>query len=198
MEPAAVVSDHPPNYHGNLSMTDSPDTLSVCSDTFTDELEITISSPGIGEMGDNNDDDGLLSKGRKLKKQWSGDISFEGMLMSAAAAAKKFTAERQMGIGKLIRSQSADNAGNVKSVQTKDGIESFADQHHENVQGRVNSDTDGGQYNEGIDIQETIQEEESPLLGKKILEQSPCHSDDSESRQSGNEGVAAEEEAAEK
>jgi len=198
MEPAAVVSDHPPNYHGNLSMTDSPDTLSVCSDTFTDELEITISSPGIGEMGDNNDDEGLLSKGRKLKKQWSGDISFEGMLMSAAAAAKKFTAERQMGIGKLIRSQSADNAGTVKSVQTKDGIESFADQHHENVQGRVNSDTDGGQYTDGIDIQETIQEEESPLLGKKILEQSPCHSDDSESRQSGNEGVTAEEEAAEK
>ena len=106
MEPATEASDNPPSYHGNISMTDSPDTLSMCSDAFTDELDISASSPGVRDVGDHHGDEDVA---KELKKQWSGDISFEGMLMSAAAAAKKFTAERQMGMNKLKRSQSVDS-----------------------------------------------------------------------------------------
>lgn len=199
MEPATEVSDNPPNYHGNTSLADSPDTLSVCSDVFTDDLELNASGRNL-ETGDDNDnlstthsDDGFVSKGglhiKKVKKQWSADISFEGMLMSAAAAAKKFKTERQKGNNKLKRSQSVDSPGG--------GAEITTDPHHEvgDSLSKVASGGDTGQHVEG---QETIQEEESPLLQKKVLEQSPCHSDDSESRQSGNEGGAAEEEASDK
>ena len=205
MEPATEVSDNPPSYHGNISMTDSPDTLSVCSDAFSDDLEITVSSPGT--FGDDNDDEGLANKAglsKKLKKQWGGDISFEGMLMSAAAVAKKFTAERQKGMNKLKRSQSAGSPGSVTSTQGKEkdfGGENNADQHQENAGSlsRASSVADAGQHTEGVDIRETVQEEEDALLRRKIsFEQSPCHSDDSESRQSGNEGGAVEEEASEK
>lgn len=207
MEPATEASDKPPSYHGNTSLTDSPDTLSICSDAFTDDLESNTPSPGgrtleTGEDHDNlatiNSDDG--DKGglhKKLKKQWSADISFEGMLMSAAAAAKKFKAERQKGINILKRTQSADSPGRQLNSP---GADSPTDPHHKvgDSQGKVATDTDTDQQMEQLDIQETIQEEESPLLQKKILEQSPCHSDDSESRQSGNEGGAVEEEASDK
>ena len=49
-----------------------------------------------------------------------------------------------------------------------------------------------------MSLQEVVREEESPRLQKKSLDQSPCHSDDSESRQSGNEGAVVEEEVFEK
>ena len=192
MEPATEASDNPPSYHGNLSMTDSPDTLSMCSDAFTDELDISASSSGVRDTGDHQNDESLP---KKLKKQWSGDISFEGMLMSAAAAAKKFTAERQKGMKKLKRSQSAD------SPRTGRSDDSTADQHQEIIgsQSRSSFDVEAGQPAEVVDaVQEAILEEQSPVLGKKTLEHSPCHSDDSESRQSGNEGGTVEEEASEK
>lgn len=194
MEPATEASDNPPSYHGNLSMTDSPDTLSMCSDAFTDELDISASSSGVRDMGDHQNDESVP---KKLKKQWSGDISFESMLMSAAAAAKKFTAERQKRMNKLKRSQSAG------SPRTGRSADSTADQHQENLgsQSRTSSDTEVlvGQPAEGVDaVQEAILEEQSPVLEKKTLEHSPCHSDDSESRQSGNEGGTVEEEASEK
>ncbi|KAJ7369971.1 Hermansky-Pudlak syndrome 5 [Desmophyllum pertusum] len=199
MEPATEVSDNPPNYHGNTSLADSPDTLSVCSDVFTDDLELNASGRNL-ETGDDNDnlstthsDDGFVSKGglhiKKVKKQWSADISFEGMLMSAAAAAKKFKTERQKGNNKLKRSQSVDSPGG--------GVEITTDPHHE-VGDSLSKVTAGGDTGQHVEGQETIQEEESPLLQKKVLEQSPCHSDDSESRQSGNEGGVAEEEASDK
>ena len=197
MEPATEASDNPPSYHGNISMTDSPDTLSMCSDAFTDELDISASSPGVRDVGDHHGDEDVA---KELKKQWSGDISFEGMLMSAAAAAKKFTAERQMGMNKLKRSQSVDSPRTGGTLPAKDGAESTADQHQENVgsQSRTSSDGEVGQPAEGVDVQEAILAEQSPLLGKKSLDQSPCHSDDSESRQSGNEGGTVQEEASEK
>ena len=193
MEPPTEMSDNPPNYIGSIGMSDSPDTLSVCSDAFTDDLDITASSPDTREVDDN--DQGGLQK--KFKKQWSSDISFEGMLMTAAAAAKKFKAERQKEINKLKRSQSADN------TQLKDrdlGAESTLDQHFEigGPQRKLSSDADVVQLGERVDVQGTILEKQSPLLSKKIHEQSPCHSDDSESRQSGNEAGALEEETLEK
>lgn len=204
MEPATEVSDNPPSYHGNTSLTDSPDTLSVCSDAFTDDLELNTPSPGgrMPEIGEDNDslttnhsDNG--GKGgfhMKLKKQWSADISFEGMLMSAAAAAKKFKAESQKGITLLKRSQSAENPGKTLSSP---GADSTTDPRQVvgDYQSKAASDTDGSQQDT---TQEAIQEEESAMLQKKTLEQSPYHSDDSESRQSGNEGGAVEEEALDK
>ena len=203
MEPATEVSDNPPSYHGNTSLTDSPDTLSVCSDAFTDDLELNTSSPG-GRMPEMEGDDSLTTihsdndgKGgfqMKLKKQWSADISFEGMLMSAAAAAKKFKAESQKGINLLKKSQSAESPGRKLSSpgadSTTDGRQVAGD-----YQSKAAADADSGQQDT---IQEAIQEEESALLQKKTLEQSPYHSDDSESRQSGNEGGAIEEEALDK
>lgn len=196
MESAAEGSDNPPSFHGSVSLTDSPDTLSICSDALTDDLEINLSPSGVRDEGDDHDDEGGLT--RRLKKQWSGDISLEGMLISAAAAAKKFKAERQKGINSLMRSQSADSpTGQIN--QAEDGVEAIADQHQENVvsQGGTSSDAVTTQY-ERFDIQGTIPGEQSPLLRKKSVEQSPCHSDDSESRHSGNEGGAVEEEALEK
>lgn len=206
MEPATEASDYPPSYHSNTSLTDSPDTLSVCSDAFTDDLELNVPSPGGRTLETEEDNDNLSTTQsdnggegglhRTLKKQWSTDISFEGMLMSAAAAAKKFKAERQKGINKLKRTQSADSPGRQLNSP---GADSAADPHHKvgDSQNKF-ADSGTGQQTERLDIQETIQEEESPLLQKKILEQSPCHSDDSESRQSGNEGGAAEEETLDK
>lgn len=201
MEPATEGSDNPPSFHGSVSLTDSPDTLSICSDALTDDLEIHLSPSGVRDAGDDHDDEGVMGRGgltRRLKKQWSGDISLEGMLISAAAAAKKFKAERQKGINSLMRSQSADSpTGQIN--QAEDGVEAIADQHQENVvsQGGTSSDAVTTQY-ERFDIQGTIPGEQSPLLRKKSVEQSPCHSDDSESRHSGNEGGAVEEEALEK
>ena len=197
MEPATEASDVPPSNHGNTNVTDSPDTLSLCSDAFTDDLEVNAPSGGrTSEMGDDNGkaaaihlDEGFVSKSglyRKVKKQWSADITFEGILMSAAAAAKKFTAERQKGLNKLKRSQSAGSPGGGRQPSSP-GADSRQDPCHE-----VGAETDG------LDVHETIQEEESPLLQKKTHDQSPCHSDDSESRQSGNEGGVAEEEASDK
>lgn len=192
MEPATEASDDPPTNHGNTSLTDSPDTLSLCSDAFTDDLELNAPSDGrISETGEDHVkmatihlDEGSVSKSglhRKAKKQWSADITLEGILMSAAAAAKKFTAERQKGLNKLKRSQSADSPGGGR-LSSSPGADSSPDPHCEIV-----SDADTVAYAEGLDIQDTIQEEETPLLQKKAHEQSPCHSDDSESRQSGNE-----------
>lgn len=204
MEPATEASDDPPSNHGNTSLTDSPDTLSLCSDAFTDDLELNVPSPGgrTSEMGEDHgnlagihSDDGSVGNGdlhRKVKKQWSVDISFEVMLMSAAAAAKKFTAERQKGLNKLKRSQSAYSPGGGRQLSSP-GADSSPDPRHEvgDFLSKVTSDADTGPYAEGLDIHETIQEEESPLLQKKILEQSPCHSDDSE-------GGVVEEEASDK
>ena len=192
MEPATEASAHPPSSHGNTSLTDSPDTLSLCSDAFTDDLELNAPSGGrMSETGENevkmaaiHSDEGSVSKNglpRKEKKQWSADITLEGILMSAAAAAKKFTAERQKGLNKLKRSQSADSPGGGRLLSSP-GADSSPDSHCE-----IASDADTGAYAEGLDIQVTIREEETPLLQKKAHEQSPCHSDDSESRQSGNE-----------
>lgn len=185
MEPATQASDDPPSNHVNSSLTDSPDTLSLCSDAFTDDLEL---NPPSGDdhvkMAAIHSDEGSLSKSglhMKVKKQWSADITLEGILMSAAAAAKKFTAERQKGLNKLKRSQSVDSPGGDRPLSSP-GAESSPDPHCE-----IASDADTDAYAEGLDIQETIQEEETPLLQKKAHEQSPCHSDDSESRQSGNE-----------
>ena len=201
MEPATEGSDNPPSCHGNVSLTDSPDTLSICSDALTDDLEINVSPSGVRDAGDDHDGEGLMGRGgltRSLKKQWSGDISLEGMLISAAAAAKKFTAERQKGISSLMRSQSADSPRTGQINQAEDGVEAIADQHQNVVsQGGTSSDAVAAQY-ERFDIQGTVQEEQSPLLRKKSVEHSPCHSDESESRQSGNEGGAVEEEALEK
>lgn len=193
MEPATEVSDVPPSNHGNTSLTDSPDTLSLCSDALTDDLELNMPSPGgrtsetgedHGNMAAIHSDDGFVGNGglhRKAKKQWSVDISLEGMLMSAAAAAKKFTAERQKGLNKLKRSQSADSSGGERQLISP-GADRNPDPRHEagDPQSKVGSDADSGVYAEGLDIHETIQEEESPLLQKKILDQSPCHSEDSE------------------
>ena len=192
MEPPTEASDDPPSNHGNTSLTDSPDTLSLCSDAFTDDLELNAPSGGrISETGEDHvriaaihSDEGSVSKSdlhRKVKKQWSADITLEGILMSAAAAAKKFTAERQKGLNKLKRSQSADSPG-VGRPLSSPGADNSPDPQCE-----ITSDTDTGAYAGGLDIHETIHEEESPLLQKKAHEQSPCHSDDSESRQSGNE-----------
>lgn len=201
MEPATEASDDPPSNHGNTSLTDSPDSLSLCSDAFTDDLEINAPSGGrTSEMGDDNGkaaaihtDEGFVSKiglHRKVKKQWSSDITFEGILISAAAAAKKFTAERQKGLNQLMRSQSGDSPGGGRQ-QKSPRADSRQDPHHE-----VGAET--AAYGEELDVHKTIQEEESPLLQKKTHEQSPCHSDDSESRQSGNEGGVVEEEASDK
>ena len=210
MEPATEASDDPPGNHGNTSLTDSPDTLSLCSDAFTDDLELNMPSGGrTSETGEDRDkmatihsDEGIVGKSgldRKVKKQWSADITLEGILMSAAAAAKKFTAERQKGLNKLKGSQSADSPGGGRPLSSP-GADSRPDPRREvgGPQSMVASDADTGAYAEGLDIHETIQEEESPLLQKKAHEQSPCHSDDSESRQSGNEGGVAEEEASDK
>ena len=185
MEPATDENVNLPDFHGNTSLTDSPDTLSVCSDALTDDLEPNGRMAEIGQEDDYSpknkcDDDGSEVKGalhRKLMKQWSGNISLEGMLISAAAAAKKFTSERQKGNLKLS-SESQSDAVEFKSETA--------------------SDPSAGQPNELPDIQEVVREEESPRLQKKSLDQSPCHSDDSESRQSGNEGAVVEEEVFEK
>ena len=190
MEPATEASDNPPSNLGDTSLTDSPDTLSLCSDAFTDDLELNSLSGGrISETGEDHvkmaaihSDEGSVSKSglhRKVKKQWSADITLEGILMSAAAAAKKFTAERQKGL-KLKRSQSADSPGGGRPLSSP-GADRSPDPHYE-----IASDATGA-YAEGLDIHKTIQEEETPLLQKKAHEQSPCHSDDSESRQSGTE-----------
>lgn len=197
MEPATEETVNLQSYHGNTSLTDSPDTLSVCSDAFNDDMELNVSSPGETTPKNGQEDDSLPH--RKLKKQWSADISFEGMLISAAAAAKKFSVERQKGFGKLRRSHSADSPGGGRQANSP-GAHSTTDPQYDAVDslGKGVSDVDAGQQTEGQDIRETIPEEESPLLQKKSGEQSPCHSDDSESRQSGNEGGAVEEEASEK
>jgi len=206
MEPATEASDDPPSNHGNTSLTDSPDTLSLCSDAFTEDLELSIPTGSRTlETGEDHDkmtaiftDEGSLNKiglHRKVKKQWSAEITFEGMLISAAAAAKKFTAERQKGLGKLKRSQLADSPGSGRTLSSP-GADCSPDSHHE--ESKITSDADAGACTEGLDIHETIQEEQTPLLQKNTHEHSPCHSDDSESRQSGNEGGIAEEEASDK
>jgi len=206
MEPAIEASDDPPSNHGNTSLTDSPDTLSLCSDAFTDDLEFNVPSGSrTSETGEDHDkmaaihaDEGSVNNSglhSKAKRQWSADISFEGILMSAAAAAKKFTAERQKGLSKLKRSQSAESPGSERMLSSP-GEDCSPVSHHE--ESKNTSDANTGAHAEGLDTHETIQEEERPLLQKKTHEQSPCHSDDSESRQSGNEGGVAEEEASDK
>ncbi|XP_068762741.1 BLOC-2 complex member HPS5-like isoform X1 [Montipora capricornis] len=201
MEPETEESSYPPSFHGDLSMTSSPDTLSVCSDALTDDLEGTGSASGkqIGD-GDRDDESNMserssLSRGTKKK-----DLSLEGMLMTAAAAAKKFTTERQKGNNNVRRSVSADSPQNGRNVTEKDGMASPSEQHQGVMSYGVGSGfvDNVGQQTEGVDIQERNQEAKSPLLGKKALERSPCHSDDSESRLSGNEAGVAEEEASEK
>lgn len=190
MEPATEASDDPPSNHGNTSLTDSPDTLSLCSDAFTDDLELNVPSGGrISETGEDHvkmaaihSDEGSVNKSdlhRKVKKQWSADITLEGILMSAAAAARKFTAERQKGLNKLKRSQSADSSGGGRPLSSP-GADNSPDPHFE-----ITSNADTGAYAEGLDIHETIQEEETPLLQKKAHEQSPCHSDDSGNEERG-------------
>lgn len=207
MEPATDENVNLPDFHGNTSLTASPDTLSVCSDALTDDLEPNGRMAEIGQEDDNSpnnkcDDDGSEVKGalhRKLMKQWSGNISLEGMLISAAAAAKKFTSERQKENLKLRRFHSADSAGGERREDSP-GANSSSESQSDAVEfkSETASDPGAGQANKLPDIQEVVREEESPRLQKKSLEQSPCHSDDSESRQSGNEEAVVEEEVFEK
>ena len=201
MEPETEESSYPPSFHGDLSMTSSPDTLSVCSDALTDDLEGTGSASG-KQIGDGDrDGEGVMSErsflSRETKKK---DLSLEGMLMTAAAAAKKFTAERQKGTNNVRRSVSADSPQNGRNVTEKDGMASTSEQHQGVMSYGVGSGfvDNVGQQTERVDVQERNQEAKSPFLGKKSLERSPCHSDDSDSRMSGNEAGVAEEEACEK
>ena len=115
------------------------------------------------------------------------NVSFEGILISAAAAAKKFAIERQKGVFNTKTSLSPvspRNEGNVTG-----GAVGTTEKHD-----GASSVSDTGHQTKGVDIQE----EESPILSKKSREQSPCHSDDSESRMSGNEAGSYEEEAGDK
>ena len=203
MEPPTEMSDNPPSYLGNLGVIDSPDTLSTCSDAVSDDIDVL--SAGSREL-DERSDDGVMAKAglhNKLKKQWSADLSLEGMLMSAAAAAKKFTAERQLGINRPKRTQSTDTSATRKVVHVKDRdlvAERSIERNQEagSPQRKLSSESEASQVAEGMNCKETVAEEESPRLQKKMPEQSPCHSDDSESRQSGNEGAVVEEESLEK
>ena len=196
MEPPTEVSDNPPTYLGNLGLIDSPDTLSTCSDAVSDDIDVL--SAGSREL-DERSDDGVMAKAglhNKLKKKWSADLSLEGMLISAAAAAaKRFTAERQLGINKLKRTQSPDTSATGDLVAER-SIE--RNQEAGSPQRKLSFESEASQVNEGMNGKETVAEEESPRLQKKMPEQSPCHSDDSESRQSGNEGGVVEEESSEK
>ena len=203
MEPPIEVSDNPPTYLGNLGLIDSPDTLSTCSDAVSDDIDVL--SAGSRELEERSDD-GVMAKAglhNKLKKQWSADVSLEGMLISAAAAAKRFTAERQLGINKLKRTQSTDTSatGKVAHVKDRDLVAERSMERNQEAgspQRKLSSESEASQVAEGVNGKETVAEEESPRLQKKIPEQSPCHSDDSETRQSGNEGGVVEEESFEK
>lgn len=170
-------------------MANSPDTLSACSEAFTDDLEGTASTSGT-RIGEEEEEGGgeCVHEGHKgisgeyglsnvIKKR---NISLEGILISAAAAAKKFAIERQKGVFNTKTSASPVSPRNEKNVTEKrDGASSVSDT---------------GQQTKEV----AIQEEESPILSKKSLEQSPYHSDDSESRMSGNEAGSYEEEAGDK
>ena len=203
MEPPTEMSDNPPSYLGNLGVIDSPDTLSTCSDAVSDDIDVI--SAGSRELDERSDDGTMALAGfhNKLKKQWSADLSLEGMLISAAAAAKRFTAERQLGIKKLKRTQSTDTSptGKVAHVKDRDLVAERSIERNQEAgspQRKLSSEYEASQVAEGMKGKETVAEEESPRLQKKVPEQSPCHSDDSESRQSGNEGAVVEEESSEK
>ena len=137
-----------------------------------------------GVHGGHKGNSGEYGLSNVVKKR---NISFEGILISAAAAAKKFAIERQKGVFNTKTSLSPVSprnernvtGGDVGTIEKHDGASSVSDTGHQT---------------KGVDIQE----EESPILSKKSREQSPCHSDDSESRMSGNEAGSYEEEACDK
>ena len=194
LEPALEENCYPPSFYGNIGGANSPDTLSVCSEAFTDDLEGTASTSGtrVGEEEEGEEDvheghkgiSGEYGLSNVIKKR---NISFEGILISAAAAAKKFAIERQKGVLNTKTSVSPVSPRNERKVTG--GVDGTTEKHD-----GASSVSDTGQQTKGVDIQV----EESPILSKKSLEQSPCHSDDSESRLSGNEAGAYEEEACDK
>ena len=191
MEPATLISDEPPSYHDNTSMISTPDTLSTFSDGHTNDEEVlaTVSDPGVGVEGRNSkspnltyDDSHAIKTGfhQKLGKQWSAEVSLEGMLMSAAAAARKFTKERQKETINIERKQSVDS-------HEGRSLEQVAVDSEGNVTPDLNSELNKA-------WRKRIKREGNTLIQKKEAEISPEHSDESESRQSGNEGVGLEEE----
>lgn len=107
------------DFYGNISLIDSFDILSVCSDVLIDDLEFNGRMVEIGEEDDNLlnnkcDDDGLEVKGvlyRKFMKQWSENILLEGMFILVVVVVKKFILECQKGNFKLRRFYFVDSVG---------------------------------------------------------------------------------------
>ena len=200
LEPETAASVVPPGSQNKV--IGSPDALSVCSDVRGEDPNHYTAGADSGVEDDDNlsvthGDDGSEQKTgfqNNLGRKFSADVSLEKMLMSAAAKAKKFAKEKQLGRVSLpARSKSVDHAGShsLEKFMSLDLSESEG----LGLNARRLSDLNAEVGAVGFDVQGTGTWQELPgteqagglLLVKKISNTSASHSDDSESRLSGAE-----------
>ena len=191
LEPETVDSTLPPGSRDGEA--DSPETLSVCSDVHCDEPCGVTADSGVEDddsLSVTHGEDGTdrTAAHKKPRKKISLDVSLEKMFLAAAAKAKQFAQEKQIGRGKLSptdKSASAERAdGHLLSPELSDSSTStrrLSDQGSEVEE--VGSDGPGS----GIWREDS---EGVPL----VKETASSHSDEGESRLSGSDITALEDE----